>query len=366
MQGKVGSDPIFQETFAARVVAWQRAHGRHDLPWQGTRDAYRIWLSEVMLQQTQVATVLPYYLRFVEVFPSARELAAAPLARVLECWSGLGYYRRAHHLQAAARAVVERHGGRFPVDAATLATLPGIGRSTAAAIAAFAADARGAILDGNVKRVLARHRGIDGWPGAPRVQSQLWHVAEALLPPLTDDIAAYTQGLMDLGATVCGRSNPRCTACPVQDDCVARRDARIGALPAPRPRRVLPRREVVMLVLERDGEVLLEQRPPLGVWGGLWSFPEAPLGVDAAAHVATRFDAIAGTPETLPALTHAFTHFTLTIHPCRIPVTRWPASVRAPGIEWFAHEIARAAAVPAPVRRLLAALSAAKVVQRHD
>ena len=319
-----------------------------------------------MLQQTQVATVLPYYLRFVEAFPSVGELAAAPLARVLAHWSGLGYYRRAHYLHAAARAVIERHGGRFPVDAATLATLPGIGRATAAAIAAFAADARGAILDGNVKRVLARHRGIEGFPGEPRVQSQLWDVAETLLPPLTNDIAAYTQGLMDLGATICGRSRPRCAACPVRDDCVALGNGRIHALPTPRPRKAVPRRAVVMLLLERGGEVLLEQRPPLGVWGGLWSFPEAPLDVDAAAHVATRFDAIAGKPEALPALTHAFTHFTLTIHPRRIPITGWPSRVRTPGIEWFAPDAARAAAVPAPVRKLLAALSAAQVAQRHD
>ena len=211
-----------------------------------------------MLQQTQVATVLPYYLRFVEAFPSVGELAAAPLARVLAHWSGLGYYRRAHYLHAAARAVVERHGGRFPVDAATLATLPGIGRSTAAAIAAFAADARGAILDGNVKRVLARHRGIEGFPGEPRVQSQLWDVAETLLPPLTNDIAEYTQGLMDLGATICGRSRPRCAACPVRDDCVAWGNGRIHAVPTPRPRKAVPRRAVVMLLLERGGEVLLD------------------------------------------------------------------------------------------------------------
>src|SRR5512143_2699547 len=205
-------DPLQQPCadFAKRLVNWQRVHGRRDLPWQGTRDAYRIWLSEIMLQQTQVATVLPYYARFLAEFPGAVALARAPLARVLELWSGLGYYRRAHHLHAAARAVVADHGGRFPGDAATLATLPGIGRSTAAAIAAFASGERGAILDGNVKRVLARHRGVDGWAGTPAVEAKLWRIAESLLPAGGRDIAAYTQALMDLGATLCTRSRPRC------------------------------------------------------------------------------------------------------------------------------------------------------------
>ncbi len=192
--------------FAARLVAWQRKHGRHGLPWQGTRDPYRIWLSEVMLQQTQVATVIPYFERFVAAFPDVRALAAAPIERVLEHWSGLGYYRRAHHLHAAAKAVAGQWGGVFPGDASTLATLPGIGRSTAAAIAVFATGARAAILEGNVKRVLARHRGIAGAPGTPAVEAALWGAAEALLP--ARDIETYTQALMDMGATVCTRTKP--------------------------------------------------------------------------------------------------------------------------------------------------------------
>src|SRR4029078_11336010 len=198
------------KTCAARVSEWQRVHGRHDLPWQQDRDPYRIWLSEIMLQQTQVATVLPYYARFVAAFPTVASLAAAPLDHVLAIWSGLGYYRRAHHLHAAANAVVRDQGGVFPRDAATLAALPGIGRSTAAAIAAFASDERGAILDGNVKRVLARHRGVDGWPGEPRVQAALWQIADALVPPNASDIRAYTQGLMDIGATICTRTRQQC------------------------------------------------------------------------------------------------------------------------------------------------------------
>ena len=351
--------------FATRVVVWQRAHGRRDLPWQDTRDAYRIWLSEIMLQQTQVATVLPYFTRFVAALPTVHALAAAPLARVLELWSGLGYYRRAHHLHAAARAVVERHAGRFPTDAATLATLPGIGRSTAAAIAAFASGERGAILDGNVKRVLARHRGIEGWPGDPRVQAELWRATEALLPKArtrasspaaSPDIAAYTQGLMDLGATICVRTRPACERCPVDGDCVARRAARTSELPSPRPRRELPRRATRLLILERDGAILLEQRPPTGVWAGLRSLPEASLDTDIVAHVAQRFGAAAEAPRPLPPVRHAFTHFELTMHPLRIPILAWPMSLHAPGVDWFGRDAALACALPSPIRRLLRSL----------
>jgi len=342
-------------SFAARVVAWQRVHGRHDLPWQQTRDAYRIWLSEVMLQQTQVATVLPYYRRFVAAFPAVADLAGAPIGRVLELWSGLGYYRRAHHLHETACMVVRDHGGRFPVDAATLMTLPGIGRSTANAIAAFASGERGAILDGNVKRVLARHQGIEGWPGEPRVQAELWRVAEACLAEGKQAVAAYTQGLMDLGATTCTRARPDCSACPVAVDCVARRDARVDELPHPRPRRTLPRREVTVLLLTREGDVLLEQRPPIGVWSGLWSLPELACDADVALHVAARFNAGIDAVSRLPPLTHLFTHFALTMHPVRVPITHWPRTAGACGIEWFSRDSAIAAAVPAPIRTLLRA-----------
>ena len=352
-------------SFAARVVAWQRMHGRRDLPWQASRDAYRIWLSEIMLQQTQVATALPYYARFVAQFPTVEALAAAPLARVLACWSGLGYYRRAHHLHAAARTVVERHQGRFPTDAATLATLPGIGRSTAAAIAAFAGGERGAILDGNVKRVLARHRGVDGWPGTPRVGATLWRSAEALLPSQVDcardgqTIGDYTQGMMDLGATICTRTRPRCDACPVAGDCFARREARVDSLPSPRPRKVLPKREIVVLLLACDRAVLLEQRPPVGVWSGLWSFPEAPLDVDVRAHVFARFGMHVAAHDPMPPLTHVFTHFALTMHPIRVRIDAPQPCATMPGAAWFEVEAALDAAVPAPVRRLLRDVRAA-------
>lgn len=341
-------------SFAARVVTWQRAHGRHDLPWQNTRDAYRIWLSEVMLQQTQVATVVPYYERLLAEFPDVGALAAAPLARLLEHWSGLGYYRRAHHLHAAANAVVARHGGVFPRAAATLATLPGVGRSTAAAIATFAGGTAAPILDGNVKRVLARHRGISGFPGEPQVLRGLWRIAEALLP--ARDAVAYTQGLMDLGATVCTRSKPRCGDCPVAADCVARRTDRIDRLPARRPKKPLPHRTVRVLLIERAGEILFERRPAAGIWGGLWSLPETAPDDDAAEHCRTRFGAAVVAGEALPPIEHGFTHYRLTIVPQRIGVRSWPLRAQAPGFAWLTREDARTAALPAPIKRLLRGL----------
>ena len=338
-------------SFAARVAAWQRTHGRHDLPWQNTRDAYRIWLSEVMLQQTQVATVTPYYLRFLAEFPDVRALAAAPLARVLEHWSGLGYYRRAHHLHAAARAVVALHGGVFPDDAAALAALPGIGRSTAAAIATVAGGAPAAILDGNVKRVLARHRAVAGFPGTAEVERALWRLAEALLP--RRGAVAYTQGLMDLGATVCTRGTPLCGECPVAADCEARITARTALLPTPRPKRQLPHRTVRVLVIERAGEILFERRPAAGIWGGLWSLPEAAPDDDVARHCLARFGAVVTVGAALPPIAHGFTHYRLTIEPQRIGVAAWPSRAEAPGLAWLTPGAARAAALPAPIRRLL-------------
>jgi A/G-specific adenine glycosylase len=321
-----------------------------------------------MLQQTQVATVLPYFARFVADFPDVATLAAAPLARVLERWSGLGYYRRAHHLHAAARIVVERHGGCFPRDAETLATLPGIGRSTAAAITAFASGERVPILDGNVKRVLARHRGVDGWPGEPRVQARLWPIAESLIGPVSGpaDVAGYTQGMMDLGATVCTRTRPRCIACPVAGDCVARREARIDELPSPRPRKALPRRAVIVLLHERQGRILMERRPPLGIWGGLWSLPEAPCDADVQAVIAARFNAVAHASRALPAIVHGFTHFALTMCPVQVQVDDGPMAAGMDGVDWFTPAAAVAAAVPSPIRRLLSSVRVGESVRCEE
>jgi A/G-specific adenine glycosylase len=306
-----------------------------------------------MLQQTQVATVLPYYTRFVASFPDVAALAAARIDDVLAHWSGLGYYRRAHHLHAAAQAVVQQHGGRFPVDAATLQSLPGIGRSTAAAIAAFASGERGAILDGNVKRVLARHAGVEGYPGDPRVAASLWHEAQARLP--VEGIETYTQGMMDLGATVCLRTRPRCDVCPVADDCVARATHRIDVLPSARPRKALPERAVRVLLIERAGTILFEKRPATGVWGGLWSLPEVDLDDDVTTRVRTRYDCAITQSRDLPPLRHGFTHFGLTLHPrhlCVADVMR----VEQPGHVWLTRDDARSAALPAPIKRLLQAI----------
>ncbi len=308
-----------------------------------------------MLQQTQVATVVPYYERFVAAFPDVRALAAAPLQRVLEHWSGLGYYRRAHHLHVAAGRVVALHGGVFPVAADVIATLPGVGRSTAAAIATFAGGAPAPILDGNVKRVLARHRAVEGFPGVAPVEAALWRIAEALLPDR--DAVAYTQGMMDLGATVCTRGTPACGACPIAGDCIALATARVDALPSPRPPKALPQRAVRVLLLERAGEILFERRPALGIWGGLWSLPETASDADPVRHCRERFDAVVDGGAVLPAIEHGFTHFRLTIIPQRIVVRRWPSRAEAPGLVWMTPADAATAALPAPIKKLVRALA---------
>ena len=307
-----------------------------------------------MLQQTQVATVIPYFERFIAAFPDVRALARASIHDVLRAWSGLGYYRRAHHLHAAAQQIVAEHRGEFPRDAASLAALPGIGRSTAAAIAAFSQGERVAILDGNVKRVLARHGAINGFPGAPKVAAKLWSSAEALLP--TSDIATYTQGMMDLGATICTRAKPSCDACPVADDCLARQENRVSDLPSPRPRKAIPHREVRVLLFERGGEILLEKRPPIGIWGGLWSLPEIALGDDVRAFARMRFDAETTIGEDLMPVEHGFTHFALTIYPQRVNVARWPSRAEMPQYMWLTRDDALNAALPAPIRKVLRSL----------
>lgn len=341
-------------SFAARVVRWQRRHGRHDLPWQAGGDAYRVWLSEIMLQQTQVATVVPYFTRFVAHFPDVHALASASEDAVLALWSGLGYYSRARNLHAAARAIVTEHGGRFPDTQEELAALPGIGRSTAAAIAALAFGRRCAILDGNVKRVLARHAGIDGWPGTRTVEAALWRLAEARVP--SRGVQSYTQGLMDLGALVCTRRRPACDACPLAADCVARRTGRTAELPAPRPHRALPEKTVAMLLLRDRGELMLEKRPARGVWGGLWSLPELDPDADARAHCHARYGFEVRALHALPALSHSFTHFRLNIQPLEVHLA--PRGTTPSGQIWLAPKDALDAALPAPVRTLLKRLAA--------
>ncbi len=331
--------------FTEQLIAWQKVAGRHDLPWQKTRDPYRIWLSEIMLQQTQVATVIPYYQRFLERFPDVAALAAAPIEAVIAHWAGLGYYARARNLHRCAGQIVAVYGKKWPKSPELLAELPGIGRSTAAAIAAFAFGQRAAILDGNVKRVLCRHFGVAGFPGSAAVHRDLWTLAESLLPD--GDIEPYTQGLMDLGATLCTRSRPRCRDCPVADGCVARRDGRQGELPERRAKAAVPSRRATFVLISDGRRLLLERRPPLGLWGGLLVPPE---GEPAA--VATRFGLALGEGQALPPLKHAFTHFRLTLEPvlCRVDSQ---AGVAEPGLEWVDLEVASGAGVPTPIAKLI-------------
>jgi A/G-specific adenine glycosylase len=341
--------------FARALLTWQPTHGRCGLPWQGSRDPYRVWLSEIMLQQTQVGTVIGYYARFLGRFPDVQALAAASIDEVLPLWAGLGYYARARNLHACARVVVERHGGRFPGSAAGLALLPGIGRSTAAAIAAFCFDERAAILDGNVKRVLARQFGVAGFPGQAAVQRRLWALAAELLPEAAA-MPAYTQALMDLGATVCTPKRPRCAACPVAAGCVARGEGLIDALPAARPRRALRVRRAWWLLALAQSQVLLQRRPASGLWGGLWVPPEFDSEA-AARQAAERLAAAAPPVQPLPARRHAFTHYTLEYTPLLVQLPQPPSAAAEPGAaQWFGLA-EPALAVPTPVRRLLAELA---------
>jgi A/G-specific adenine glycosylase len=333
--------------FASTLIAWQRHHGRRDLPWQGTKDPYRIWLSEVMLQQTQVSAVIPYYERFLRRFPSVEALAAASEDEVLQLWSGLGYYARGRNLHAAAKNIA---AGGFPNTAQAIERLPGVGRSTAAAIAAFAFGERAAILDGNVKRVLARYYGIEGWP----VEERLWPHAERLLPK--KGIETYTQALMDLGATLCTRNLPRCDSCPVRNDCVAKKLGRTGEIPAPRPRKPLPQKSVTWLVLRHGARILLEKRPAPGIWGGLWSFPESPVK-DVDGFCSRTFGCEVQAKRALETIEHGFTHFRLSIRPLLCKVVRTPG-LETPGRLWIGLADAAQAAVPTPVRTLVARLAA--------
>jgi A/G-specific adenine glycosylase len=335
---------------AAAVIRWQRRHGRHGLPWQGTRDAYRVWLSEVMLQQTQVSTVLDYYPRFLTRFPDVRSLAAAPLDDVLALWSGLGYYSRARNLHRCAQVVVAEHGGEFPDSSTSLATLPGIGRSTAAAIAAFCFGERAAILDGNVRRVLARALGFDGDLASATEVNRLWVLADGLLPQR--DVDVYTQGLMDLGATLCLARKPACERCPLADACVARASGRPESLPLKTRRLKRGRRVHALLWLRRGDRVYLAQRPGQGVWASLWSLPE----FDAAHALEALVETWPGEGEWLPNVEHALTHFDWTLQPLAwtLPArAKMPAAV--PEGRWFTVPEALALGLPAPIRRLLEA-----------
>ncbi|MDX1595181.1 MAG: A/G-specific adenine glycosylase [Gammaproteobacteria bacterium] len=345
------------DRFADRVLSWQAEHGRHDLPWQNPRTPYRVWVSEVMLQQTQVATVIPYFERFVAALPDPAALAAVDDDTLHALWSGLGYYRRARHLQRAARIVRDVHGGAVPDDLDALLALPGIGRSTAGAILSLGHDIPAPLLDGNVRRLFCRHFAIPGWPGLSRVERRLWQIAERHLPG--HDAAAYGQGLMDLGALVCRPRQPDCTACPLAESCLARLEGLVDRLPEPRPRRSNPHRQTRMLLLvDRHGRLHLERRPPTGVWGGLHAPPECAHDADPEAWCADHGLVVRGRVETWPDVRHAFSHFRLDITPVVLPVAPDPTRVKEPGEgNWYKPDEALDLGLPAPVRRLIERLS---------
>ncbi|PTR14445.1 A/G-specific DNA-adenine glycosylase [Nitrosospira sp. Nsp2] len=358
------------DSFDLKLIRWQEKHGRHNLPWQNTRDPYAIWLSEIMLQQTQVSTVIPYYQRFLQSFPDIRSLAQASLDEVLARWSGLGYYSRGRNLHRAARLIVRDYQAKFPASVDMILKLPGIGRSTAAAIAVFAYGERCAILDGNVKRVLSRCFGIEGYSGEKKNETLLWQKAEELLPPLDGTagkntkgrVEAYTQALMDLGATVCTRSKPKCASCPLQLECVAFRGNLVDKLPSPRPRKPLPSRETVLLVLTNAGKIFLEKRPPEGIWGGMWCLPEMAVSEDTIEHCKHRFGMDLRMPAQIQAqmqpFDHTFTHFRLRIYPQLLQVISVSsATVQHEGTStWITLDDALQSAIPAPVRKLFTKL----------
>ena len=341
------------EDFAPRLLEWFDSHGRHDLPWQHPRTPYRVWLSEIMLQQTQVRVVVPYFERFIAALPDVRALAATSQDQVLALWSGLGYYARARNLHAAARHCVARHDGELPRDPAALVALPGIGRSTAGAILAQAWGDRHPILDGNVKRVLARYHGVGGWPGTPSVEKQLWLHAAAHVPE--SRLADYTQAQMDFGATLCTRFDPDCIACPLQAGCVALQSGRVAELPTPRPGKPLPERSAVVLLARDDNaRVLLQRRPSTGVWAALWSLPEA-ADIGSARdwfdrHVAGDYES----GKSVAPVAHAFTHYRLQLQPlCWEGVAMRPQVADNDDLRWFDRAQLDSLGIPAPIRKLL-------------
>lgn len=347
-------DPGAVGALAPSLLGWFERHGRRDLPWQRPATPYRVWISEIMLQQTQVVVVIPYFERFVARFPAVGDLAAASLDEVLQLWSGLGYYARARHLHAAARLVVSRHGGQLPSELELVQALPGIGRSTAGAILSLALGQRHPILDGNAKRVLARYFEVPGWPGQRAVADRLWALADACMP--TAQVAAYNQAIMDLGATLCTRGAPACTRCPLVACCRAHAAGRTAELPEPKPRRARPTRcTQLLLVCAPTGEVLLEQRPPTGLWGGLWGLPEYPCGREPAAWCAEQLGVEPCRVEILPRRYHDFTHFRLDISPVRLELGALPTRLADSGGRcWYDPANPPALGLAAPVARILA------------
>ncbi|GAA0843710.1 A/G-specific adenine glycosylase [Marinobacter szutsaonensis] len=343
------------DRFADKLLTWYDQHGRHDLPWHHDRNAYRVWVSEIMLQQTQVTTVIPYFEAFMARFPTVHDLASAPVDDVLSHWSGLGYYARARNLHKAAQQVVEEFGGEFPQDQEQLESLTGIGRSTAAAVIAQAFGKRATILDGNVKRVLARYHAVPGWPGQTAVLKQLWERAEEHTPE--ERVTDYTQAIMDLGATLCTRSKPACEACPVSSGCRAYALGETSLYPGSKPKKAKPEKTTWMVILEDpDGRILLERRPPSGIWGGLWSLPELDpaYGAEELSEACEQqLGMSCGDPELISGFRHTFSHYHLHIQPARLPVTGSTKVADTTQQRWLHRDEALALGLPAPIRSLL-------------
>ena len=345
------------ETFAQALLAWFDDHGRKTLPWQMDPTPYRVWVSEIMLQQTQVSTVIDYYLRFIHRFPDVRTLGAADQDDVLHLWSGLGYYARGRNLHRSARIICAQHDGELPDDIDTLQTLPGIGRSTAGAILSLAGGQRHPILDGNVKRVLCRYHAVEGWPGKTEVNRKLWCLAQARTP--NTRVAQYTQAIMDLGATLCTRNRPQCDRCPVTDTCIANRESRQTELPTRKPKRELPTRETTFLIVRDErGRFLLEKRPPTGIWGGLWGFPECEAGDDPADWVRRELGRLVQSLTCLPVVHHGFTHYHLDIQPILVDIdeTRVPVERVSESSQTLWHDGSVDLGLAAPVTELLATI----------
>ena len=357
--------------FAEKIINWQKSHGRHHLPWQNTHDPYAIWVSEIMLQQTQVAAVIGYYAKFMQRFPTIATLANASQEQVLQHWSGLGYYSRARNLHSAAQKIVEEYNGVFPHAFDDILGLAGIGRTTAAAISTFALNMPYPILDGNVKRVFARHFNVAGYTGAQKVADKLWQIAHRENPNDVNKNSgfnkktgaiAYTQGLMDLGAIICTRSKPKCGECPVNSSCIALINDLVKTLPTPKPRKILPEKSITMLVLINGREVMLEKRAPTGIWGGLWSLPEvleglhtSTLNLDNAIIDIEEKDTQGLQTIILDKLTHTFTHFRLHITPQLIYSNKNSQANQAETV-WLPIHEAINAAIPTPIRKILTAL----------
>ncbi len=339
--------------FAQRILNWYQLHGRKTLPWQFNRSPYRVWLSEIMLQQTQVATVIPYFERFTERFPSLADLAAAELDEVLHLWTGLGYYARGRNLHRCAQVICQQHQGQFPTDIETVMSLPGIGRSTAGAILSLSLNQPHAILDGNVKRVLARHQAIEGWYGTKAVEDQLWQVAIEHTPK--QQTQPYNQAMMDMGALICTRTRPKCEQCPVQQDCKALKQQRIAELPSKKPKKAKPIQQGWLLVLLYQGQVYLEKRPPTGIWGGLWCLPQ--FASEAALQKQLHSYQLLAEPEPLTAFRHTFSHYHFDIQPIVALLKQPPAIIADTPTGWFAANGPFNVGLAAATEKILAQLS---------